>query len=303
MRALLVAIFLAVAAFSVPTVRAAPAARAALAFGAAPAGFDDADAAPPMARPRALGGMGGLGGVLVAVVIYALLSGARPGGNGLSWGSYYLFWLVAPMVIAVVSSNPWVLLVVLVGVVARPWLPDPFLLARRFGQVLAMKRRCAANPHDSDALAHLASLYLELRRPLKALPLAEQALAREPESTELRYVRGLCLLGAKRWSEAADTFVDVVHREPRFRYGDPYLRAADALTELARWDDAADALDAFQAINRSSLEAWCKLAVIRRRQGDVVAARAARHEARKLYGELPGYQRRKQLLWYLRSFV
>ena len=137
----------------------------------------------------------------------------------------------------------------------------------------------------------------------RSLPLVEDGLAREPTSVELIYLRGLCFLGMSRWQAALDAFVDVVNREPRFRYGDPYLRAADALTELRRWDDAVDALDAFQSINRSSLEACCKLAVVRRRNGDLDGAREAKRTARRLYAELPTFQRRKQLVWYLRSFL
>ncbi len=249
------------------------------------------------------GSLGTLGGLAATVVVWMLISGASPGGNGMRWGTYYLFWLVGPVLIAAVASSPWVLAIVPVGLVARRWLPDPIRLASRISAIRATRARCAVNPLDVDARRQLAMLLLDLRRPRAALPLVEEGLAREPTSPELIYLRGLCYLGTSRWQEAVDAFVDVVHREPRFRYGDPYLRAADALSELRRWEDAIDALDAFQAINRSSLEAWCKLAVAKRRHGDLAGAADAKRNARRLYGELPRFQRRKQLLWYLRSFL
>src|SRR5215471_296050 len=92
------------------------------------------------------GSLGTLGGLAATVVVWMLMSGSTPGGNGMRWGSYYLFWLVGPAVIAAVASNPWVLCVVPVGFVARRWLPDPIRLARRVSAIRAMRGRCAANP-------------------------------------------------------------------------------------------------------------------------------------------------------------
>ena len=46
----------------------------------------------------------------------------------------------------------------------------------------------------------------------------------------------------------------MVHREPNFLCGEAYLRAADALMALGRWDDADDALERHVKINSSSLE-------------------------------------------------
>ena len=102
---------------------------------------------------------------------------------------------------------------------------------------------------------------------------------------------------------AVGSFSEVVQRDPKFRYGDAWLRASDAMVGLRRWDDALAELRGFLKINGSSVEGRVKLARALRRSGDPEAARAMRTEARTLFRELPPYQRRKQRGWYVRSFI
>jgi len=241
--------------------------------------------------------MGGLYGLLGLV---ALLYFLRGGGGG--WGSYYLIWLVAPTVIAIVSANPILLVVVVIGVVARRWLPDPYLFLKYAARIRSLDASVRANPENVTARRDLAVIWLAKRRPRKALPLVEQALARDPDSTELRYIQGSCQLALGESQRAVDSFIAVLHREPKFRYGDPYLRAADALLALERWEDAQDGLEQFLKINRSSLEGYVKLATARRRRGDREGSIGALDEAKKTYRELPGFQRRRQLGWFLRAW-
>jgi hypothetical protein len=233
----------------------------------------------------------------IAALIYFLRGGA--GG----WGSYYLIWMVAPTLVAIVLSNPILLVVVLVGLVARRWLPDPYLVVKYAARIRSLDASVRANAENVTARRDLAVIWLAKRRPRKALPLVEQALGRDPDSTELRYLRGSCQLALGQWQAAVDSFIAVLEREPRFRYGDPYLRAADALLALERWPDAQDGLEQFLTINRSSLEPYLKLATARGRQGDATGARAALDTAKRTYHELPGFQRRRQLGWFLRAWA
>jgi Tetratricopeptide repeat len=245
-------------------------------------------------------GLGLYGLIALAVLIYFLRGGS---GAGAGWGSYYLIWLVLPTVIALISANPVILVVGVVGWVARRWLPDPYLFFKYSARIRSLDASVRANPANVTARRDLAVIWLAKRRPRKALPLVEQALVREPDSTELRYLLGECFLATGQWDKAVDAFITVLDREPRFRYGDPYLRAADALLALGRWQDAADGLEQYLKINRSSVEAYVKLASARRGEVDRAKAVAALDEARSVYRDLPRFQRRRQLGWYLRATV
>jgi tetratricopeptide (TPR) repeat protein len=222
-------------------------------------------------------------------------------GRDQGWWTYWAFWIAIPVVIALVTSHPAVLILVAVGLLGRRWLPDPFLIVARFNLAQRLRRDVAANPANRVAHRQLAQLYLERRRPALALPHIEKALAGEPESAELLHLRGLALHLARRDAEAVEAFIAAVQRDPKQGYGDPFLRAGDALVRLQRWEDAEEAFERFLEVASSSVEGWFKLALVRKRLGKIAEAEKARTEGVQLYASLPGYVRRAQRLWYWRA--
>ena len=273
---------------------------AASAAPAAPAD-DEADV------PASLGGLGALARrsgwltplLLAAAFYFLFLRGRR--GDGSGWGSYYLFWIVAPAILAAVSSHPAVLLVVAVGFLARRWLPDPLLFLRYQGRIRTLEMEVAANAGNVTARRDLARIWLEKHRPRRALPLLGEALARDPEAKELRYLQGLAQLQAGEHDKAVESFIGLVQVDPSFRYGEAYLRAADALMALARWDDADDALERFARINSSSIEGRYKWARVKGARKDDAGRRDAVRDLCEVWRALPSFQRRNQLGWYLRA--
>lgn len=241
----------------------------------------------------------------VALVVLATRSG-RSGGElgGLGGGaSYYAFWILAPTVMSLVAARPIVLAIVPFAIVARRWLPDPWLWLRDLGRARKLESDAEANPANVTARRDLAKLWLAQGRARRALPRLEEALARDPGSAELHYLRGLCLLRSGEPARAIEDLVEVVHLDPRLGYGEPYLYAADALIELARWDDAEDALERFLDAQRSSVEGWYKLARVRRARGDREGSGAALREARTSYHGSPGFHRRRHFGWFVRAWL
>lgn len=235
--------------------------------------------------------------LLIALLFYLVV--LRRGGA--SWSSYYLFWLLVPALASFVLAFPALLLVVPAALLLRPWLPDPWLALKHARRVRSLDAQVRANPANASARRDLAVIWLEKRRPARALPLVEQAQRREPDSVELHYLRGLALLGARRPDEAVDAFLEVLRREPRFRYGDAYLRAADALMALGRWEQAEEGLETYLEVNRSSVEGPYKLGLVRRARGDGSGAHRAFRQAAEIYQASPSFHRRRQLGWYLRA--
>jgi tetratricopeptide (TPR) repeat protein len=250
-----------------------------------------------------LGGLARRGGwlspLLLGAVFYFLFMRNRGSGGG--WGSYYLFWIVAPAIIAAVSSHPAVLLVVAVGFLCRRWLPDPFLFLRYWSRINTLETEVRANASNVTARRDLASIWLEKHRPRRALPLLAEALARDPEAKDLRYLLGLAQLQAGEHEKAVETLIALVQREPGFRYGEAYLRAADALIALERWDDAEDALERFARINSSNIEGRYKRARVMGARKDDAGRRDAVRDVRDVWQGLPSFQRRNQLGWYIRA--
>jgi tetratricopeptide (TPR) repeat protein len=253
-----------------------------------------------------LSGRSGLMGTAGLVFAFYLLFMRGRGGAGSAtsgWGSYYLFWIVAPALLAAVSSHPGFLIIIVVGLVARRWLPDPFLFLKHQGRVRSLQADIDANAANVTARRDLAKIWLEKHRPRRALPLLDQAIARDPDSIELLYLSGVAHLLAGNHEKAVTALVTVVHREPNFLYGEAYLRVADALMALGRWDDADDALERQAKINSSSLEGRFKRVRVCKARSDAEGMRKAQSDLREVWRALPSYQRRKQFGWYLRSLV
>jgi tetratricopeptide (TPR) repeat protein len=251
-----------------------------------------------------LSGRSGLLGtaLLVAAFYFFFMRGRGAGGASSSWGSYYIFWIVAPALIAVASSHPAFLIVIVVGLVARRWLPDPFLILKHRTRVRALQVDIDSNASNATARRDLAKIWLEKHRPRRALPLVEQALARDPDSVELLYLSGVSHLLMGDNERAVEQLVGVTHREPSFHYGEAFLRAADALIALGRWDDADDALERYVKINSSNIEGRVKRLRVCKARKDADGARRAADDLRDAWRSLPAYQRRRQLGWYVRGW-
>jgi tetratricopeptide (TPR) repeat protein len=179
--------------------------------------------------------------------------------------------------------------------------PRALGFGRHARRARALEAQVRANPANITAHRDLATYWLARRRPRRALAHTQHALARDPDEIELQYLAARCRLAARDHAPAAAALQAIAARDPAFRYGEPALRAGDALLALGRWSAAEAALDEFARRNLSSVEVRVKLARCRDQRGDHAGARALRGEARRTYRELPRFQQRAQRGWYLRA--
>ncbi len=213
--------------------------------------------------------------------------------------TYYLFWLIASSALALFSAHPEVLIVVVVFVVARRWIPDPVRFVKHASRIRSLTSAAELNPANATVRAQLAEIWLDKHRPRRAIPLLQKALERDPKSAELRYLLGLSMLRAGQAEASLEPLAEALHTDDRVRYGSAYLAIGDALAAVNRLDEATDAYERYLKINTSSIEAYCKLARVKKRNKDESGAKKTREEALDTYRMLPGFQRRKQLLWWL----
>lgn len=218
----------------------------------------------------------------------------------MSW-TYYLFWIAFSTGLTIVLAHPSVLVVAVIAVVARRWIPDPVLFVKHAARVRSLRTEVELNPANAVARARLAEIWLDKRRPRRAIPLIEQALERDPTSPDLLYLLGVARLRSGNPELALEPLAAALARDPKLHYGSAYLAIGDALVALARLDEATEAYERYVKINTSSLEGYYKLARARKSNHDDEGARRARAEALDTYRVLPRYQRRKQLLWWLRA--
>ncbi len=70
-----------------------------------------------------------------------------------------------------------------------------------------------------------------------------------------------------------------------------------------RLEEAEDALERFVRINSSTVEGSTQLAQVRHDRGNKAGAQEAIAQAVQTFAQMPGYQRRKQIGWWLRAHL
>src|SRR5262245_23625804 len=105
----------------------------------------------------------------------------------MGYWTYYLAWIALTYAL----HRPWVMLGAVLFFVLRPFIPDPWVLARTWGRMRALEGQVAANPSNVTARRDLAELWLERLRPKRALELLDEARRRDPDDAELLYLTGL----------------------------------------------------------------------------------------------------------------
>jgi tetratricopeptide (TPR) repeat protein len=183
----------------------------------------------------------------------------------------------------------------------RRRLPDPVLFFKHLGRVRALKADIAQNAENATARRDLAKIWLEKRRPGRALPLIAEALRRDPESVELLFLEGKARLLAGDAVGALDPLVRAAQCNDRYLYGEAYLCAGRALDKLRRSEEAIDAFERYLAIHSSSVEGWVRLAIARREAQDRPGAQKALSEAIQTFAQVPAFRRRAEIWWYLRA--
>lgn len=210
---------------------------------------------------------------------------------------YYLFTFVA----AYALRYPYLLVAAAAVFVLRRWLPDPYLFFKHAGKVRALRSQIAQNAENVVARRDLAKIWLEKRRPRRALKLLEEARRRDGASEELAFLYGKALLLAGQPEAALAPLVEAASKNERFQYGDAYLIAGRALYALDRNAEAEDAFARYVAINSSSVEGRVRLACARREQRNQTGAREATREALETFSHVPRFRQRAEFVWYLRA--
>lgn len=210
---------------------------------------------------------------------------------------YYFAWLALSYLI----RQPWLLAGLLVLWLLRGVVPPPGALFGALSRAGRLREQVRVNRANITARRDLATIYLDLLRPRRAIPLLEAGLALAPGDAELSYLLGLALHRARRHEEALPRLLAAIEKDHRLRHGAAYLVAGAVLLALERWDDAADAFERYLDFNSSDVGAHTQLARAYAGQGDAAAARKWLRAGLQTWHGLPGAMKRRQLGAYLKG--
>jgi len=227
----------------------------------------------------------------------------------MGYWSYYLL----SILLAYATQNPAAAVLAVGFWLCRGFLPDPVVWLRTMGRISKLRSEIALNPANMLATRDLARLYLERKRPRRAIELIEKTRQRMADSTrhpqgslddaELLFQLGIAKLRSGEPEAALEPLVSAVAIAPEVGRGDPYMFASDALAKLGRWEEAEDSLDRFISKNTSSVQAYVKLARARAKQKNESGSQEAIAQGKQTWGVLPTFKRRHEWPWYLAALV
>ena len=122
-----------------------------------------------------------------------------------------------------------------------------------------LRRALAINPHDAKARVDLGAILTRQGRFREARAELEQVLPRVDDLPDANYYLGLCLMNDGVAERGRSLVERALAMNPKFGYGEPYLRLGDFHAERSEWAPAAERYRQAVDIYGSSVEGWSKL--------------------------------------------
>ncbi|MFC5468651.1 tetratricopeptide repeat protein [Cohnella suwonensis] len=180
-----------------------------------------------------------------------------------------------------------------------PSFVKPF---RRRGAISKWRRQLSLSPHDVSAKSELARLLIESKRFGEAREILIGIQDKMEHSAEFWSDLGTCELALGHWREGEEGMNRALAISPRVKYGQPYLRLAEAIAKRDP-SGAIAYLERFKEVNSSSCEAFYRLGAAYDAMGDRQQAATAYAECRRLYRSLPKYMKRHERKWAIRGWL
>lgn len=179
-----------------------------------------------------------------------------------------------------------------------------FRLFRRFRhwqEIQQLRQIVAVNPHNVTAQTDLGRELALAGRYREALDHLRAAEPRSADSAETLYFLGYSLLRLDDWEQGSGYIQRALEIDPKFRYGEPYLRLGDYYFDRKQFAEALPYYETFRSIHTSSGEGLYKLGRCYHEVGRFAEAREALTDAVEAFRTGPRYKRREDRPWVRRA--
>ncbi len=205
-------------------------------------------------------------------------------------------------------GNPFVAILVLLVIfyfLERRYIglsPSIVRPLKRRSAIARWRRHIQMSPHDVSAKTELARLLIERKSYAEAREILSGIEVQMDHSGEYWSDIGTCDLALGRLQEGEREMEQALAISPRVKYGQPYLRLAEAYAKTEP-EKAIGWLQQFKDVNSSSCEAYYRLGLIYGSLGRADDAKQAFRECSQLYRTLPRYMKRHERKWAIRSLL
>jgi tetratricopeptide (TPR) repeat protein len=209
--------------------------------------------------------------------------------------------------LAWITGNPLLAVLVLIALSLPGWWASSrwaFRLSRKlrvWGEAGRLRRALAINPHDAKARVDLGAILVRQGRFRQARAELEQVLPRVDDLPEANYSLGLCLMNNGEVERGRALVERALAINPKFGYGEPYLRLGDFRASKKEWDLAEERYRQATDIHGSSVEGWYKLGQALHELGRREEAEGALQEALVSYRTAPWFRRADDRTWKRRA--
>jgi tetratricopeptide (TPR) repeat protein len=174
--------------------------------------------------------------------------------------------------------------------ILKPW--------QQWRKLRKLQTELAASPHNMSTKLEAARVLIERKQYEEAKNELEKIVEVVNESAEVLYDLGFCYLKLRELETGESLMLRSLEINPRVRYGEAYLRLAEAFSNKSTNRSLAY-LQKFKQIHTSSCEASFRLGLLFEKMEQKEEAKAAYKETLEIYRALPKYKRKSERKWFL----
>jgi tetratricopeptide (TPR) repeat protein len=210
-------------------------------------------------------------------------------------------------ILTLITRNPFFSLLVILALyflIDRRFiglLPDFSRPLRLRREMARLRREVMLNPHNAEALSNLGRDLVGMKRYRDGVAHLERALEKMSEIAETRYYLGLGYLRLREFDRAEAHLKAAIALDPRYGYGEAYLRLGDLHALRGEVDAALQAYESFTGIHTSSSEGFFKMGELWLQRGDAPRARAFYQEALQAFRGSPPHKKRIDRSWFWKA--
>jgi tetratricopeptide (TPR) repeat protein len=207
----------------------------------------------------------------------------------------------------ILTGNPilaLILILVFYGVLDRQYFgffPQISQWVKRRQEISRLLTTLSINPNDLSARLALGRAYVINREPEKAVPHLEPAFERMKEMPDVHYYLGRAYLKTGQAEKGKALILKTIEMDPRFQYGEPYLRLGEYCLSVGDFEKARELLETFCSIHTSSSEGFYHLGQAHLGLGNKTKAAESFKKSIEVCKISPRYKRQIDRKWAWKS--